>query len=192
LSYNNLLEEKVFGKCYVTGNTVLDNLLAYKNRRAYGDKVLVTMHRRENHYWMDDWFKEINRIASDNPDLEFILPIHPNPEVQKHKHLLTKVKVIEPLNHQELLDILVTVKLVITDSGGLQEEGSFFNKKIIVCRKTTERPEAIETGHLHLCKSPQHLNDLFKTLIKDYYINVECPYGNGNASQTILDIIKNN
>jgi UDP-N-acetylglucosamine 2-epimerase (non-hydrolysing) len=192
LSYNNLLEEKVSGKCYITGNTVLDNLLPYKNRRAYNNKVLVTMHRRENHYWMDDWFKEINKIASDNPDLEFILPIHPNPEVQKHKHLLTKIKVIEPLNHRELLDVLADVKLVITDSGGLQEEGSFFNKKVIVCRKTTERPEAIETGHLHLCKTPQHLNDLFKTLIKDYYIDVECPYGNGNASQIILDIIKNN
>lgn len=191
LSYSNLLKEKVSGKCYITGNTILDNLLPYKNRSWYDNKVLVTMHRRENHYWIDKWFKEINKIASDNQHLEFVLPIHPNPEVQKHKYLLTKVKIVEPLTHQELLDILVTVKLVITDSGGLQEEGSFLNKKVIVCRKTTERPEAIETGHLHLCKSPEYLNHLFKTLIENYYIDVECPYGNGNASQIILDIIKN-
>ena len=82
------------------------------------------MHRRENHYWMDKWFIEINKLAKKHPELEFILPLHPNPNVQKHKHFLTNVNVIDPLSHPDLLDILVKCKLVISDSGGLQEEGS--------------------------------------------------------------------
>jgi len=189
LSYNNLLEEKVSGKCYVTGNTVLDNLIDLKESSAYGNTVLVTMHRRENHHWMDSWFTEINKLALDNPHLEFVLPIHPNPNVQMHKHLLTEVKVINPVEHSELLNILVRTKLVITDSGGLQEEGSFFNKKVIVCRTTTERPEAIETGHLYLCKAPDELKNLFYHLIEYPYINSKCPYGDGQASQKILKIL---
>jgi len=191
LSYRNLLEERVSGKCYVTGNTVLDNLIDLKESSTYGNIVLVTMHRRENHHWMDSWFTEINKLALDNPHLEFVLPIHPNPNVQIHRHLLTKVRVVDPVEHSELLKILVKAKLVITDSGGLQEEGSFFNKKVIVCRTTTERPEAIETGHLHLCKEPSQLKILFDGLIKDPYINSECPYGDGQSSHKILKIINN-
>lgn len=189
LSYNNLLGEKVSGKCYVTGNTVLDNLADLKESSAYGNIVLVTMHRRENHHWMNSWFTEIDNLALENPNLEFIIPIHPNPNVQKYKHLLTKVKVVDPVEHSDLLKILIKAKLVITDSGGLQEEGSFLNKKVIVCRTTTERPEAIETGHLHLCKEPSQLKILFDSLIKDPYINKQCPYGDGQSARKILKII---
>ena len=189
LSKQNLLNEKVNGKCYVVGNTVLDNLINYKSKSEYTNKILVTMHRRENHHWMNQWFIEINNLARENPHLEFILPIHPNPNVQKHKHLLNDVKVINPLTHSELLDILTKCKLVISDSGGLQEEGSFFNKKVIVCRTTTERPEAIETGHLHICKSPDDLKNIFKELINNYHINTKCPYGDGNTSFKIKNII---
>jgi UDP-N-acetylglucosamine 2-epimerase (non-hydrolysing) len=141
----------------VVGNTVLDNLLPYKDKCKYTNKVLVTLHRRENHHQMGQWFTEVNDLAKNNLDLEFILPIHPNPNVQKHKHLLSNINVVEPLSHPELLDILVKCKLIISDSGGLQEEGSFFNKKVIVCRETTERPEAIKTGHFYLCTSPDKL-----------------------------------
>ena len=189
LSKENLINEKVKGKCHVVGNTVLDNLLSFKEECEYTNKVLVTLHRRENHEWMDQWFNEVNSLAKRNPDLEFILPIHPNPNVQKHKHLLTSVNVVEPLSHPELLDVLVKCKLVISDSGGLQEEGSFFNKKVIVCRKTTERPEAIETGHLHLCSSPDELGDKFNELIDNYHINANCPYGDGLSSEKILNIL---
>tara|TARA_R110000822_G_scaffold30315_4_gene88397 strand:- start:13400 stop:14398 length:999 start_codon:yes stop_codon:yes gene_type:complete len=189
LSSQNLQNEKVNGKCYIVGNTVLDNLILYKNKCEYTNKVLVTMHRRENHYWMDKWFIEINKLAKDNPDLEFILPIHPNPNVQKYKHLLTNINVIKPLNHPELLDILVKCRLVISDSGGLQEEGSFFNKKVIVCRKTTERPEGIKTGHLHICNSPSNLSKIFKLLNKSHHINIKCPYGDGKSSIKIKNII---
>ena len=190
LSKNNLDNEKVSGVKFVVGNTVLDNLVEFESECEYQNKVLITLHRRENHYWMDKWFVELEKLAVENPELEFILPIHPNPNVQKHKHLLSKVKVVDPLSHKELLEILVKCKLVISDSGGLQEEGSFFNKKVIVCRTTTERPEAIETGHLYLCTDPETLPTLFGSLIKNYYINNICPYGDGRSSQKVVNIIR--
>lgn len=185
LSKDNLISEKVSSECYVVGNTVLDNLVDYKKDCQYTNKILVTLHRRENHHWMSEWFTELNNIAKENPDLEFILPIHPNPNVQKHREILTHVNVIEPLGHTELLKLLVKVKFVISDSGGLQEEGSFFNKKVIVCRKTTERPEGINTGHLHICKQPKDLKNLFKKINQDFKIDNYCPYGNGQSAKKI-------
>lgn len=190
LSQDNLKKELSMGKTYVVGNTVLDNLLQHKKLCSYDNKVLITLHRRENHHWMDEWFNELEKLAIENPHLEFILPIHPNPNVQKHKHLLKHIIILDPLTHKELLDILVKCRLVISDSGGLQEEGSFFNKKVIVCRTTTERPEAIATGHLHLCETPKKLSKLFGSLIDNYYINSECPYGDGQSSQKILSILQ--
>ena len=189
LSRDNLISEKVNGICHIVGNTVLDNLLDYKNQCEYTNKVLVTLHRRENHHWMNEWFTELNNIAKENPDLEFILPTHPNPNVQKHRGILTHVNVIEPLNHSELLELLVKVKFVISDSGGLQEEGSFFNKKVIVCRKTTERPEGIDTGHLYMCESPKELPLLFEIINKDYPVDSECPYGDGMSSKKVKEIL---
>ena len=191
LSAQNLMNEKVQGNIYITGNTVLDNLKEYKSQCEYGNKVLVTLHRRENHHWVEQWFNEIEKLANENPELEFIIPIHPNPNIQKYKHLFSKVKVVEPLTHKELLEVLVKCKLVISDSGGLQEEGSFFNKKVIVCRTVTERPEAIETGHLHLCQNPNNLHTIFGTLKNNYYINNICPYGDGESSIKIIKILEN-
>ena len=190
LSRDNLISEKVNGICHVVGNTVLDNLLPYKEKCEYTNKVLITLHRRENHHWMNDWFITLNEIAKNNPELEFILPIHPNPNVQKHRDILTHVNVIEPLSHTELLELLVKVKFVISDSGGLQEEGSFFNKKVIVCRDVTERPEAIITGHLHLCHTPEELPKLFGSLVNNYYINTKCPYGEGDTCKQINELLK--
>jgi len=189
LSEYNLREERVLGEIRVVGNTVLDNLRSRKDKCSYGNKVLVTLHRRENHTWMKEWFVELEKLAEQYPDLEFVLPIHPNPNVQMYKHLLKKVNVINPLTHSELLDILIQCKLVITDSGGLQEEGTFFNKKVIVCRLTTERPEGIDTGHLHLCKAPEDLKPLFDSLVENYYINTMCPYGNGYSSRKVKQIL---
>ena len=138
---------------------------------------------------MDKWFIEVNKLAKENLNLEFILPLHPNPNVQKHKHLLPNINVVKPLSHSELLKILTQSKLVISDSGGIQEESSFFNKKVIVCRKTTERPEAINTGHLLLCPSPDKLNLNFEKLKNNYYINEVCPYGDGESSIKIKNLI---
>lgn len=187
-SYDNLEDEKVSGFTYVVGNTVLDNLVEYPEP-TYGNTILVTMHRRENHHIMHEWFTEINKLAEQYTDLEFILPIHPNPNVQKHKHLLSKVKVIEPLPHDEMMHLLLNCKMAISDSGGIQEEGSFFNKKVIVCRHTTERPEGIETGHLHLCGNPNKLSELFGKLIENPYLYTTCPYGDGKAAQKIKKIL---
>ena len=188
LSYSNLVNEGVLGEIFEVGNTVLDNLVDLP-KATYGTQVLVTMHRRENHHQMAEWFTEINDLAKQYSDLEFIIPIHPNPNVQAHKHLLTNVKVVEPLTHTETIDILLNCKLVISDSGGIQEEATFFNKKVIVCRETTERPEGIGTGHLHLCKSPKDLQDLFVRLKENSYICKPCPYGDGKSAEKIKKIL---
>ena len=189
LNKTNLIEEKTKGDKHVVGNTVLDNLLQYKHKCVYKNIVLVTLHRRENHDIICDWFQKINKLAIDNKDVEFILPVHPNPHVNKHANLLTNVNVIEPLKHSDLLEILVKCKFVISDSGGLQEESSFLNKKIIVCRETTERPEGIETGHLHLCPRPDELITHFNKINNDFIINQPCPYGDGRSTEKIIKIL---
>lgn len=191
LSKFNLINEKVKGKCFVVGNTILDNLVTFKPKCEYTNKVLITMHRRENHEQLGHWFYVINQLAHLYPKLKFIFPMHPNPIIQKYKNILTNVNIIDPLEHEELINLLIKCKLIITDSGGLQEEGSFFNKKVIVCRKTTERPEGIKTGHLFLCKSPLFLKQLFQSLIENYEINEICPYGDGASYKKILKIVEN-
>lgn len=189
-SKNNLIEEKILGEKYVVGNTVIDNLLNYKKDCEYKNKVLITLHRRENHHWLDKWFMEINKLAELHLDLEFTLPIHPNPNVQKYKHLLNNVKVIDPLTHDELIKLLVKTKMVITDSGGIQEECSFFNKKCLTCRKITERPEAIGKSTI-MIKNPDELFNTFNREIIDYNINYDCPFGNGDSAEKIYNILKN-
>lgn len=185
----NLINENVLGDIYVVGNTVLDNLKEYKDKCEYTNKVLVTLHRRENHEKINEWFTEINELAKQYPYLEFVLPIHPNPNVSKYKDLLTNVNVIEPLSHNEILELLIKVKMVITDSGGLQEECSFFNKKCIVCRTITERPESLNTSS-YLVKEPSILKTVFNQEIKDYKINIQSPYGDGNSSKKIVEILR--
>lgn len=189
LSKDHLLHELTRGECHVVGNTVLDNLLPYKQKCEYTNKILVTLHRRENHELMSKWFKEVNQLAKDNPSLEFILPLHPNPNVSSHKHLLSHINVVDPLPHEMLLDILAKCKLVISDSGGLQEEGCFLNKKVIVCRQTTERPEGKPSGHLVICRTPDKLSRIFESLKHNYKVDSECPYGDGKSSEKIAKII---
>ncbi len=189
LNANNLHKENVSENVFVVGNTVLDNLIDYKEKCEYTNKVLVTMHRRENHENIHEWFYEINELAKKHTELEFILPLHPNPNVQKHKSILTQVKLIEPLNHQDLLELLVKTKLVITDSGGIQEECSFFNKKCLVCRKVTERPESINLTSF-LINEPKDLSTIFESHIEGYIVNVESPYGDGKSAIKISEILK--
>jgi UDP-N-acetylglucosamine 2-epimerase (non-hydrolysing) len=175
---------------FVVGNTVLDNLIPYKVMSEYQNIVLVTMHRRENHDDIANWFIEINNLAGEYPELSFIIPIHPNPKVQKHRHLLTNLTVTDPLPHDNLMKLLVKSKLVITDSGGLQEECSFFNKKCLVCRKTTERPEALEHSS-ELITHYSLLKEIFRYHINNYEIkDGNCPFGDGHSSKHICNIIK--
>lgn len=190
LSAQNLKDEGVHGEIYVVGNSVLDNLI-WVAKPTMENIILITLHRRENHHWMDRWFTEIEKLAIQYPEYQFVLPIHPNPNVKKHRGILKNVTVVEPLEHRHLINTLIKSNLIISDSGGLQEEGSFFNKKVIVCRKTTERPEGIETGHLHLCNTPEDLGELFGKLEENPYISTTCPYGDGHTSERVLEILRN-
>ena len=187
LAKSRLESEQCLGRIEVVGNTVLDNIVQYKNKTIYENKVLVTLHRRENHDIISEWFEEIEKLAKENQDIEFILPLHPNPNVQKHKSILSAVKVVDPLNHSDLIEILRTCLFTITDSGGIQEEATFLNKKSIVCRTVTERPEAV--NHLHLCSYPKDLKYIFNSVLQDPIINEPCPYGEGNSSELISKII---
>ncbi len=190
LSAQNLKDEKVHGEIHIVGNSVLDNLISFP-KPTMENIVLITLHRRENHHWMNEWFEEIEKLAIEYPNYKFVLPIHPNPNVKKHRTILKNVTVLEPLKHTDLINTLIKCNLIISDSGGLQEEGSFFNKKVIVCRKTTERPEGLKTGHLHMCETPQDLKDLFGKLIENPYISISCPYGDGYTSEKVLKILRN-
>ena len=91
--------------------------------------------------------------------------------------------------HSKLIEYVKKCKFVISDSGGLQEECSYLNKKIIVCRKTTERPESIGT-HSFMCGDPELLENLFQEINNNYYVNSECPYGNGKSWENIKNILK--
>jgi UDP-N-acetylglucosamine 2-epimerase (non-hydrolysing) len=186
-SAENLKKENITENVYIVGNTALDNLREYKEQCEVTDKVLVTLHRRENHENIVEWFEAINDLAK-STNFEFILPIHPNPNVSSQKHLLTHVNVVEPMTHEDLLKLLVKTRMVITDSGGLQEECSFFNKQCLVCRKVTERPEALGFTN-HLVKNPRMLKEEFFRQLSINQNHQECPYGDGYSSKKICEIL---
>jgi UDP-N-acetylglucosamine 2-epimerase (non-hydrolysing) len=187
----NLKDENVStDHAYVVGNTSLDNIVDYRDKVTDGNTVLVTLHRRENHDIIKDWFVAIDILAQQNPNLDFVLPIHPNPNVMKWKNLLQHVRVVDPLNHMELLDILCKSTLVISDSGGIQEEASFLGKKVIVARHTTERPEGIISGHLFLCKDPSILQEMFERVLTLPTPTTPCPFGDGYAAEKVVPILR--
>ena len=183
---SNLLEEKVQGKIEVVGNTCLDNLSNVET--SYQNRILVTLHRRENLSFIKEYFNVISNLAGKYSDLEFILPIHPNPEVMKHRGVLKNVVVIRPMSHRYLIDVLKTVKFCISDSGGIQEEASFLNKRVIVCRKETERCEGIGT-FFELCDSPSKLEKIYNRFIEDFEINLPCPFGDGKSAEKIFQFL---
>ena len=188
LSRTNLLKENVLGDIFVVGNTVLDNIVEFRDKVSYENKVLVTLHRRENHESIADWFEAVDAVAKKNPDIRFVLPIHPNPNVQKYKHLLEFVEVVDPMSHSDLIEFLSTCLCTITDSGGIQEEATFLNKQSIVCRKVTERPEAVH--HLHMCPDPEDLDEIFEKVSKAIVVNTPCPYGDGHSGQRVGNILR--
>ena len=192
LSAKNLKKEKTNGCIHVVGNTSLDNLIRFKNKTSYGDKVLITLHRNENLSILKEWFTFIDEFAKNNRNIKFIFPVHPNPYILEQSKTLKYVEAIPALQHDELINILKDCRFVITDSGGIQEEGSFLNKKIIVCRKTTERPEGINSGHIILCDEPNKFTDIANNIKNNYQINKKCPYGNGKSSSKINNILNEN
>lgn len=184
---NNLLNENIDkNKIYVVGNTGLDNIK--KNNLTYENIILITLHRRNNLDCIELWFKEINTLAKQNQNIQFILPIHPNPDIQKFRYLLTNVNVIEAIGHDDTINLIKKCKFIISDSGGIQEEASFLNKKIIICRQYTERQEILNT-HGILCQDHLNLTKIFYSLLNNYKINKQCPFGDGYSYKKILPIL---
>lgn len=189
---NNLLKENITDRIYVTGNTGLDNI--DKKDCIYGNIVLITMHRRDNYNLISEWFTTLSKIAKKYKELKFIIPLHPNPKIRKYKNLLKGIKIIKSIEHDNLIKLLKKCKFIISDSGGLQEEASFLNKRIIVCRRTNERPESLGklSNHSILCPYPKYLEEIVDKINNNYIIKEECPYGDGKAWMKIKEILKIN
>jgi UDP-N-acetylglucosamine 2-epimerase (non-hydrolysing) len=210
-----LLREHVNPKSiFVTGNSVIDalrisvkkhysfnihtlNRLVSQNKRI----VLITMHRREN--WGDpmlDACNAIKRLAALYPNMNYIFPVHLNPIVREVVYgslgSLNNVFLIEPLDYLDFVNVMARSYLIITDSGGVQEEGPSLGKPILVLRKVTERPEAVEYGTVKLVGLDEaRIVDTAKKLIDSkaaYKKMAEAinPYGDGRASERTIQVIK--
>jgi UDP-N-acetylglucosamine 2-epimerase (non-hydrolysing) len=174
----------------VTGNTIIDICSRYDLPVSYGTKVLVTLHRRENFgNRMKTLFRQLDELAAKHSDLEFIFPMHPNPEVQRHRDLLRNVNVVQPLQYRLLLKLLSEARFVISDSGGIQEECAAFRKKVLVCRDKTERPEGVEADLAKIVGTDIAGNFSWANDSPEW--EGENPYGDGKAAERIVDSIKN-
>lgn len=168
----------------VTGNTIVDICQSFGFQPAYGNEVLITLHRRENHgAVLEHLADQLEILAGRHPELEFIFPMHPNPAVQVLRKRLEKVKVVAPLPYPELLQLLSRARLVISDSGGIQEECGAFGKKILVCRTFTERPEGVTAGFARL--AGDDILSHFDWANEAPVWSGKNPYGDGHASERI-------
>ncbi len=208
---NNLLQENVDeSKIFVTGNTVIDAIkeivkkdYSFKNSRLKeidfnkNKVILLTAHRRENlGEGLTGIFKAVNDIIDNNPDTEVVFPVHLNPKVRKaaYKHLKDnkKVHLIEPLGYQEFANLMNKSYLIMTDSGGIQEEAPGLGKPVLVLRDTTERQEAIKAGTVK--KVGVNQEKIFKEADlllnnKEAYLEMAeaaNPYGDGKAVDRII------
>jgi len=162
--------------------------------------ILITGHRRE-HFGsgFDKIFKGFKRIAEDNPAINLIYPVHLNPNVKRPvENILGKLKnvfLIPPVGYLEFIWLMKNCNFIITDSGGIQEEAPTFKKPVIVTRKSTERPEAVNLGIAKLVGSDENkIYSVAKNLIsnKSFYnqmIATTNPFGDGTASEKIYKII---
>lgn len=229
LSEKNLLEEKAHGKVYVTGNTVIDALhmvtkklkddallakeqekillqAGYDIARLNNGKklVLITGHRREN--FGDGFIRMVTAmkdLSEKYPDVDFVYPMHLNPNVRKSIHEvfgedLTRPNFffIEPLQYLEFVHLMSKASIVLTDSGGIQEEAPGLGKPVLVMRNTTERPEALASGTVHLVGTDYNkiMNEV-STLLDDATAYEKMskavnPYGDGRACERIVEILK--
>ena len=209
-SKNNLLREgKSPESVYVTGNTVIDALKTtvredYTHPQLEWAKdsrlILITAHRRENlGEPMRNMFRAIKRVIEEHPDVKAIYPIHMNPLVREAANdVLTgcdRIRLIEPLDVLDFHNFLARCHLVLTDSGGIQEEAPGLGKPVLVMRDTTERPEGIEAGTLKLVgTSEETIYREFSRLLtdqKEYEAMSQAsnPYGDGYACIRIADIL---
>lgn len=206
----NLLNEgKAESKIYVTGNTAIDALKTTV-REDYSHEVLdwaqgsrlvvITAHRRENlGEPMHHMFRAIRRIVEEHPDIKAVYPIHMNPVVRKAADEELKgedrIRIIEPMMVLDFHNLLARSYLILTDSGGIQEEAPSLGKPVLVMRDTTERPEGIAAGTLKLTGTNEDtIYAAFKDLLenKEHYeamSHASNPYGDGLASKRIADAL---
>jgi UDP-N-acetylglucosamine 2-epimerase (non-hydrolysing) len=218
-SQQNLLNEnKSKESIIVTGNTVIDALLFSVNKvnsEGFNDSeieslkqlinaskrlVLVTGHRRENHgQGFINICESLKQIALENPDVEIVYPVHLNPNVQKPVYELLKgidnIKLIAPLSYPAFVWLMEKSYLIITDSGGVQEEAPSLGKPVLVMRNTTERPEAVDAGTVILVGTDKEkiVSETNKLLtsnkLYDSMSMKHNPYGNGKACQIIVETV---
>ncbi|MGM0502903.1 MAG: non-hydrolyzing UDP-N-acetylglucosamine 2-epimerase [Bacillota bacterium] len=214
-SYNNLLAENISAdKVFITGNTVIDAALSvvdknYKFRNAELKQlplkeykiILTTVHRRENlGQPLVSICRALRELVVSNPELVIVIPVHPNPKVQKviyaHLDSVERIFLVEPLNYRDFINLMARSYLVLTDSGGLQEEAPALGKPVLVLRSTTERQAGLKAGTLQLVgtKSEQIVNEVQKLLSSQQayqqMIKQNNPYGDGQASQRIVDYLQ--
>lgn len=210
-SARNLLDEgKKQDRIYVTGNTAIDALQTTV-REEYSHPVLdnigtdrlilLTAHRRENlGEPMRNMFRAINRLLAKHDDIQVIYPVHMNPAVREVADELlgdnSRVQLIEPLEVLDFHNFAARSHIILTDSGGIQEEAPSLGKPVIVLRDTTERPEGIEAGTLKLAGTDEDtIFDLTDTLLTDEaeyarMAKASNPYGDGHASERIVEALK--
>ena len=206
----NLLKENITQGIFVTGNTVIDALKTtvredYSHPElewAKGSRlILITAHRRENlGEPMKNMFRAIRRCMDEHPDLKAIYPIHMNPVVRQTANEILgdddRIHIIEPLEVLDFHNFLARSYLILTDSGGIQEEAPSLGKPVLVMRDTTERPEGIAAGTLKLVGTDEEvIYENFKRLLeneKEYakMSTASNPYGDGLACKRIADILE--
>ncbi len=211
----NLKNEGITEHVYEVGNTVIDALLVAKEKVSHDSKkyedyfenldlnkklILVTCHRRESFgEGIKNIFSAVKEIALSHPEVEFVYPVHPNPNVKLQAETIlsniNNVKLVEPLEYPHLVWLLTKVYLVLTDSGGLQEEAPTFGKPVLVLREVTERVEGIEAGTAKLVGNKKEtimneLNNLLNDSMKyNKMANAVNPYGDGFTSERIFNIL---
>lgn len=211
LSKNNLIREGKDPKSiFVTGNTAIDALkttvkkdFVHKELEWVGDSrlIVITAHRRENlGEPMHNMFRAIRRIIDENKDVKAIYPIHMNPIVREAAAQelsgCDRIHIIEPLEVLDFHNFLAKSYLILTDSGGIQEEAPSLGKPVLVMRDTTERPEGISAGTLKLVGTDEKvIYDNFKLLLEDKQeyekmSKASNPYGDGFACKRIADILE--
>jgi len=209
-SSDNLLAEGIDSKnIHVTGNTVIDALLdvagqceQFSPKVSPGKRlVLVTAHRRENFGEpIQEVCRAVRHLAETRDDIEFLYPVHPNPNVKdvvtKALGGLSNVTLCEPLDYLPFVAAMKAAYLILTDSGGVQEEAPALAKPVLVLRKETERPEAVSEGVVKLIGP--NFDAIVEETLKllddenEYHAMARgiSPYGDGNASERIVDIIQ--
>lgn len=209
----NLIKEgKEKESIYVTGNTAIDALKTTVKKEYYHSElewakgsrlILITAHRRENlGEPMKAMFRAILRVLKEHPDVKAIYPIHMNPVVREIADSILgkeeRVHIIEPLEVIDFHNFLNQSYMILTDSGGIQEEAPSLGKPVLVMRDTTERPEGIKAGTLKLVGTEEeNIYRNFKKLLDDEeeykkMSNASNPYGDGYACKRIADILVNN